>query len=572
VSRHRKNPWFSPPAIQYVARFANPYRQNPRKRHQDREREHDRFTFLAQQGQHHQVEEVLHSLGLTYCTEPFSPLGRAGTWGRAGFLVKAEVPEGMSKRSINRALYEAGVPGAKRAGVKKRPDMNPHYRSNPWFSPPAIQYVARFANPPGQGYPYAEHDEESEYGHHCPEDPHVGCGICGGPPVCDCPPGMCPRENPGYGMSMLEDMGSDYQGPPGFSQDVYHNPGYGMSMLEDMGSDYQAPPRFGRGAFHNPAYKVRHHTEEFQCPACGDPVYVGDYAYEDPGTGEVYCCSRCARKVRENPTHYPSPLAERVARRISRGSGTKSGIWDDVDAVLRHGQSNPAGYPRRTGPVTQFGMAAAWGGDRSDEVDDEIVIRGREVPVNYSKGGKYHHVRVGDPDQYTAIKTKTLSDTKGIKARVGRFLGRGPRGGKTEIQSYLFDATMYTPQDVARWIEGHRTPRPLLMDIAPTGATKRRMKVYGEASEAPTKIRKKSKRKVAKRKKREAAVKAGKKKPARRTPPEKDRCKAKLKAGGRCKGWKQKGKQKCSLHVAGVAGKRQPKKKAKAKKRKRKAG
>lgn len=49
----------------------------------------------------------------------------------------------------------------------------------------------------------------------------------------------------------------------------------------------------GSGYFANPAFKVRHHTEEFQCPECGRPVYVGDTAYEDED-GEIFCCKGCA--------------------------------------------------------------------------------------------------------------------------------------------------------------------------------------------------------------------------------------------------------------------------------------
>jgi hypothetical protein len=160
---------------------------------------------------------------------------------------------------------------------------------------------------------------------------------------------------------------------------------------------------------------------------------------------------------------------------------------------------------------------------------------------------------MADPSEFKAIRTKTLSAKKGIKARVGIFTGRGPRGGKSEIQSYLFDAKVYTPQDVVRWIEGHKTPAPLRMEISSAAPSKRRMKVYGEAAEAPRKKRKQAKKKV-------------KRKP-RRVPADSKRCTAKGKKG-RCKGYRQAGKTQCALHTAGVAGKRQPKKKS----RKRKVG
>jgi hypothetical protein len=30
--------------------------------------------------------------------------------------------------------------------------------------------------------------------HECPENPHLGCGECGGDPVCECAPGQCPED------------------------------------------------------------------------------------------------------------------------------------------------------------------------------------------------------------------------------------------------------------------------------------------------------------------------------------------------------------------------------------------
>jgi hypothetical protein len=195
-----------------------------------------------------------------------------------------------------------------------------------------------------------------------------------------------------------------------------------------------------------------------------------------------------------------------------------------------------------------------------------IDIRGRSVPTSFSKTGRFHHVRVGDPDEYTSIRTKTLSERKGIKARMGRFLGRGPRGGKTEVQSYMFDAEMYTPEDVARWFEGHPTPPALHMDVSRKEATRRRYKVYGEAKERKKPERRKVAKKVAARKKK------AKKKTARKTPPDKQRCKAKKGDGSRCKGWKQSGKQKCSLHASGSVKKAKKKVAKKKASKRRKAG
>jgi hypothetical protein len=240
-----------------------------------------------------------------------------------------------------------------------------------------------------------------------------------------------------------------------------------------------------------------------------------------------------------------------------------------------------------------------------------IDIRGRSVPTSHSKGGRYHHVRVGDPDEYTQIRTKTLSERKGIKARMGRFQGRGPRGGRTEVQSYMFDADRYTPEDAVRWMEGHPTPAPLHMDISPMEATDRRYKVYGKAPAKKKPRRKKVAKKVAARKKKATKKKATKKKASKKraaanpakggswwskltagdrkkivadsekptkkkkakkkkrawkVPAKADRCVAKKSDGSQCKGRRLGDGDQCALHKHGIArtGKN-PRKKAKKK-------
>lgn len=41
-------------------------------------------------------------------------------------------------------------------------------------------------------------------------------------------------------------------------------------------------------------YHVRYQSEEFSCPDCGDPVTVGDIAWQEPNGGPVYCSEHCA--------------------------------------------------------------------------------------------------------------------------------------------------------------------------------------------------------------------------------------------------------------------------------------
>lgn len=39
---------------------------------------------------------------------------------------------------------------------------------------------------------------------------------------------------------------------------------------------------------------MKHHSEEFGCPYCGAPVYVGDHAYQAGPDAEPYCSKKCS--------------------------------------------------------------------------------------------------------------------------------------------------------------------------------------------------------------------------------------------------------------------------------------
>jgi hypothetical protein len=49
----------------------------------------------------------------------------------------------------------------------------------------------------------------------------------------------------------------------------------------------------------NPHFKVRRPDEETGCPNCGEPVYVGDRAWQDPESEVVYCSRSCAGQADE---------------------------------------------------------------------------------------------------------------------------------------------------------------------------------------------------------------------------------------------------------------------------------
>ena len=249
----------------------------------------------------------------------------------------------------------------------------------------------------------------------------------------------------------------------------------------------------------------------------------------------------------------------RKARRNPAGRSTPT--WEESDMKRRFNQK-----------LSHEDYVNLYGADFDLDVPS-IAVRGLSVPVSYSKGGRYHRARVADPDEFSQIRTKTLSESKGIKALIGRHDGAaGPRGGKTEIQSYLFDATRYTPQNAVRWLEGHKVPQPLLLDVAPVEASSRRLAISGSAPERVRTPLRKVAKKVAARKKREAAVASGKKRAYRTGPTDDRRCTETDTHGRRCKGWTVKGKTICGLHAGGFMKTAGPAKKAGSQRRGKKVG
>lgn len=74
-------------------------------------------------------------------------------------------------------------------------------------------------------------------------------------------------------------------------------------------------PGWGRGASRTNRgvpmrYLVKHHSEEFGCPYCGQPVYVGDRAYQAGPDAEPYCSRKCS----ESDSHGSPELADALAR------------------------------------------------------------------------------------------------------------------------------------------------------------------------------------------------------------------------------------------------------------------
>jgi hypothetical protein len=58
-------------------------------------------------------------------------------------------------------------------------------------------------------------------------------------------------------------------------------------------------------------YFIKRHLDEGQCDLCGDPLYVGDTAYQDPDTWLLYCSKKCALADREQNPPKPAGLFPR---------------------------------------------------------------------------------------------------------------------------------------------------------------------------------------------------------------------------------------------------------------------
>jgi len=156
-------------------------------------------------------------------------------------------------------------------------------------------------------------------------------------------------------------------------------------------------------------------------------------------------------------------------------------------------------------------------------------VDGVPLYVPQTKSGKpsqakYHRatmIRNGEkfPRGY---RVKVLSAKKGIKATVGLMNVKGARGGQTKIQGYLFDARKYTPKDVVEWVKYYEGKKPLAILKSPLQATERRLVVRPPKASRQRAAKPKAGKKVrvvaaatrapAKRKK-----KASKKKPAAKT-------------------------------------------------------
>ena len=184
--------------------------------------------------------------------------------------------------------------------------IRPGVRPNPWFSPEAIQYVSRFTgNPPpplGRNPADAYYDEDSEFGHHCPEDPRETCWICGGRGV---------EKNPWFSPEAIQYVSRFTGNPPPprcqcgrplSDQDLRH--GYGTCGHCARGHVPEGS-RYG----HNPGLPPHPFTEwkEPYGKGYGELDYLQGYNHV-PGwdvSSNPMACHGYALHCRDEPDHSP---------------------------------------------------------------------------------------------------------------------------------------------------------------------------------------------------------------------------------------------------------------------------
>lgn len=86
------------------------------------------FTFLAKQGQHNQIAKLLNAkFGKPHLEQYNAPRGQ-------GVMISLTLPPNVSKKSVDRYLHDAMVPGAvsgrNRFRIFKMKDWLDHYKIN----------------------------------------------------------------------------------------------------------------------------------------------------------------------------------------------------------------------------------------------------------------------------------------------------------------------------------------------------------------------------------------------------------------------------------------------------------
>lgn len=62
-------------------------------------------------------------------------------------------------------------------------------------------------------------------------------------------------------------------------------------------------------------YKIANKQEEFECPKCGQPLYIGETAWQDGANGDCFCSALCCER---HGQPKQARAAERAIERAER--------------------------------------------------------------------------------------------------------------------------------------------------------------------------------------------------------------------------------------------------------------
>jgi hypothetical protein len=220
---------------------------------------------------------------------------------------------------------------------------------------------------------------------------------------------------------------------------------------------YAPPPRLS-----NPHVQRNWIHSGGMCAHCGVRLRVGEGIHGESGgySNVLYCCEACKRagEAKDNPPfddlYAPPP-------RLSNPHSCRCHCHEDHED---HEDNPPfddlyAAPPRLNAPMDDLYAPPPRLANPKPRIAGTKKIQGYTVAKLHSgSSAKYHRVRVSDKrwfkesDTGRGFRTKTLSEKKGIKAVIGLLKAKGPRGGRTEIQSFMFDADQYTVDDAIKWV------------------------------------------------------------------------------------------------------------------------
>ena len=227
-------------------------------------------------------------------------------------------------------------------------------RNNPWWSPPAMQYVARFTGNPSDLCKVCRRqlsDQDMRHGYET-------CAQCAPGHV---PEGSRYHENPSDLMPFLE-WGTKTKG---------------HGLLDYVGG-YQGPP--GTDFATNPC------SSNPDCPECGSDMFKAGLPYR-VGTGsgrtasvQVHVCEECGHEEHEdspenNPSYHPGGGVRRGGNFYPGGGRAHHGGYHPGGGRQYHGEYYPGGGHYERNPEERHDVLCGCGWGRLAMPESEIPER-----------------------------------------------------------------------------------------------------------------------------------------------------------------------------------------------------